>query len=72
MVKIGTIVFEKMLMDDVRWMTHDRHCTTDVARRQPIATGHLSNSGDINIKSAWKNRFELTHYGMRFKQVHHE
>ena len=45
MVKIGPVVLEKkMLTDDARRTPHDDG-------RQPIATGHQSDSGDLKIKA---------------------
>ena len=45
MVKIGPTVLEKMLTDDARQTIHnDGH--------QPIATGHLSDSGDLIIEES--------------------
>ena len=41
MVKIGPVVLEKKML------THDARRTTDDDGRQPIAIGHLSDSGDL-------------------------
>ena len=44
LVKIGPVVLDKkMLTDDARRTTHDDG-------RQPIAIGHLSDSGDLKIE----------------------
>ena len=42
LIKIGPVVFEKML-------THDALRTIDDDGRQPIAIVHLINSGDLQI-----------------------
>ena len=60
--KFGSVVLEKkMLTDDVRWTTHDNG-------RQPIAIGHLSDSGDLKIQTS-----DCSHTGqsdMEIQQIH--
>ena len=43
MVRIGPVVSEEKML------THDARRTTDDDGRQPIAIGHLSDSGDLKI-----------------------
>ena len=48
MVKIGPVVLEmKMLTHHGRRTMDNERWTTDDDRRQPIAIGHLSYSGDL-------------------------
>ena len=37
-------------------LTHDAWHTTDDDGRQPIAIGHLSDSGDLKTESEWLER----------------
>ena len=58
LVKIGPLVFEKK-MDDARQKTNDWRRTTNEDRRQPTATGHLGDSGDIRMVALTLDTFPV-------------
>ena len=54
LVKIGSVVLQKKMLMDDGWLTMDNH------GRQPIAIGHLSDSGDlIKYYDTFKSRCRL-------------
>ena len=53
-----------MLTDDGRWTTDDARRTTHDDGRQPIAIGHLSDSGDLKICNT-----EWSSFGQAFEEA---